>query len=317
MRLLVTGGAGFIGSHVVRLAAQSGHSGIVVDDLSTGKVTRSPWPVHQIDLADPSKINELEKLLRDSEIDAVIHLAARKQVGESVAQPEIYYRDNIAGLANLLVAMRESGVLRLVFSSSAACYGSPDVEQVAESVPCHPINPYGETKLIGEWLVRASESWGLRQVALRYFNVAGTGWRELADTAELNLIPILIGNLHRGERAKVFGTDYPTRDGSCERDYIHVLDLAQAHLAALDYLDAAEPRERIFNVGTGSGSTVLEVIAELSKISGIEIEPEMSDRRDGDPAKLVADATLIQRELGFKTKFGLHEIVESAWSASA
>lgn len=317
MRLLVTGGAGYIGSHVVRLASQSGHSGIVVDDLSTGKASRSYWPVHELDLADSSKTAELSKLLKDSEIEAVIHLAARKQVGESVAKPEIYYRDNIAGLANLLVAMRESGVLRLVFSSSAACYGSPDVEKVSEAVPCHPINPYGETKLIGEWLVRASESWGLRQVALRYFNVAGTGWRELADTAELNLIPILIGQLHRGERARVFGSDYPTRDGSCERDYIHALDLAESHLAALEYLERPEPRERIFNVGTGSGSTVIEVIAELSKISGIKIEPELAERRDGDPAKLVADATLIQRELGFKTKFGLREIVESAWSASA
>ncbi|MEY3028878.1 MAG: UDP-glucose 4-epimerase GalE [Actinomycetota bacterium] len=315
MRLLVTGGAGFIGSHVVRLANEAGHSGVVIDDLSTGQSARSPWPIHRVDLADSQHTESIGQLLRDEQVDAVIHLAARKQVGESVSKPEVYYRDNIGGLANLLVAMRANGVHRLVFSSSAACYGSPDVERVSESTVAQPINPYGETKLVGEWLIRASESWGLRQVSLRYFNVAGAGWSELADTAELNLIPILIGQLRRGEKPKVFGTDYETRDGSCERDYVHVLDLARSHLLALDYLDRPEPRERIFNVGTGLGATVLEVIAELASVAGVSIDPELAGRREGDPAKLVADATLIEQELGFKAEFGLQEIINSAWNS--
>ena len=314
MRLLVTGGAGFIGSHIVRLAAESGHSGLVIDDLSTGKPARSDWPVHHLDLADPAQTAQITKLLQENQIAAVIHLAARKQVGQSVSDPEVYYRDNIGGLANLLVAMRAASVKRLVFSSSAACYGAPDLDKVSEATPPKPINPYGETKLIGEWLVRACESWGLEHVSLRYFNVAGAGWSDLADTAELNLIPIMIGQIRRGEQPKVFGTDYATRDGSCERDYVHVLDLARSHLSALKYLDSAGSRERVFNVGTGVGATVLEVIAELAAASGVTISPEFSGRREGDPAKLVADTTLIERTLGFRAENGLKQIVESAWN---
>jgi UDP-glucose 4-epimerase len=190
----------------------------------------------------------------------------------------------------------------------------PDVDQVSEDDTPKPINPYGETKLIGEWMVKNAKVWGLRGVSLRYFNVAGTGAPGLADSAALNLIPIAIGQLRRGEKPKVFGADYPTEDGSCIRDYIHVSDLAAAHVAAVDYLFADHQKHDVFNVGTGTGASVLEVLAELQRVSGIEFEPEFAPRRAGDPPKLVANTHLIERVLGFRARHDLADIVDSAWN---
>ena len=318
MSVLVTGGAGYIGSHVARLLAMRGERVVVLDDFSAGIAERATEHTKlTLDLAAPNATAELVKIIDEHSVESVIHLAARKQVGQSVEQPEFYYSQNIGGLANLLTAMRQREVTRLVFSSSAATYGMPDVESVSEDIDCHPINPYGETKLIGEWMVaNAARAWGLRVASLRYFNVAGAGWPELADTAIANLVPIVFAAIRAGGKPKVFGSDYPTPDGTCIRDYVHVLDLAEAHLAALDYLEKADRTESVFNVGTGVGSSVLEVLAEIRRVSGIDFDAEMLPRRAGDPPRLAANVQRIERTLGWKAKRGLSEIIESAWSAT-
>jgi UDP-glucose 4-epimerase len=250
------------------------------------------------------------------QVSAVIHLAALKQVGESVENPEQYFLKNLGGQANLLLAMKNSGVKRFVFSSSAASYGFPDVSLVSEDQPPSPINPYGQTKLIGEWMAaNSAAAWGLRHVNLRYFNVAGTGFKDLADTQKLNLIPIVFAALKEGSKPKVFGDDYPTSDGSCIRDYVHVLDLAQAHIAALDYLEKNQRDYLTFNVGTGSGHSVFEVLDQIRKTTGINFESEVLERRAGDPPSLVADVNLIKQQMGWVAKLALPEIIESAWEA--
>ena len=316
MNLLLTGGAGYIGAHVVALAEREGHSVTVVDDLSTGVATRIVSPVVAINLASPDAVEKLSKLMRETKFDAVIHLAARKQVGQSVEIPEQYFLDNIGGLANLLLAMRQENLKKLVFSSSAATYGMPTLDLVDEDYPGVPINPYGQTKLVGEWMVKNAANWGLKGVNLRYFNVAGSESKQLADTAELNLIPIAIAQLKRGEQPIVFGTDYPTPDGSCIRDYVHVEDLAKAHLMAVDYLTTPDQKYATFNVGTGQGASVLQVLEELKIASGIKFEELLADRRPGDPPRLVANTDRIEKVFGFKASFGLKEIVKSAWDAA-
>jgi UDP-glucose 4-epimerase len=316
MKILITGGAGYIGSHVVRVATQMGHESVVVDNLSTGVESRLDCRLIKLDLASPEATTRLAELMSQESFDAVIHLAARKQVGESVQLPERYYLDNLGGLGGLLLAMREVGLKKLVFSSSAATYGMPDVDSVTEDYPGQPINPYGETKLVGEWMVKNAKVWGLRGVNLRYFNVAGTGFSDLGDTAPLNLIPIAIQALKSGNAPKVFGSDYPTSDGSCVRDYVHVLDLAQAHLAAVDYLSREERPFDNFNVGTGIGASVFEVLSELRIASGIDFKEEVEPRRAGDPPKLVADVQRIREVLGFEATHDLRQIVQSAWDAS-
>ena len=316
MKLLVTGGAGYIGSHVVRLAEAAGADITVVDDLSTGLTSRITCPLEQIELSQDLAVAQLTKLMSDTRFDAVIHLAARKQVGQSVEQPERYYKDNVGGLANLLSAMRATGTKKIVFSSSAATYGMPDVDTVSEDYPGKPINPYGETKLVGEWLVRAASVWGLRSVNLRYFNVAGTGFADLADTAALNLIPIAIEQIRSGKNPIVFGDDYPTPDGSCIRDYVHVHDLAAAHIRAVEYLESEDRPFDTFNVGTGIGASVFEVLTALRAASRIEFEIEVGSRRPGDPPRLVADVSRIEKVLGFRCEKDLSEIVQSAWDAS-
>lgn len=314
---MVTGGAGYIGSHVARLLTEAGTEVIVVDDLSTGKESRvSGLTSYRIDLAEPSAVVTLEELMTKHKVDSVIHLAALKQVGASVENPEEYFNKNLGGQANLLLAMRGAGVKKLVFSSSAAAYGIPDVDLVSEDETASPINPYGQTKLIGEWMAANAEtSWGLAHVNLRYFNVAGAGWDDLADTEVLNLIPIFFEAINQNNRPKVYGADYNTPDGSCIRDYVHVLDLAQAHIQALDYLEKEKRDYNTFNVGTGTGSSVLEVIHQIQKTTGIDFEYDIVERRAGDPARLIADSSRIETTMGWKAKNSLVEIVESAWKA--
>jgi UDP-glucose 4-epimerase len=317
MSVLVTGGAGYIGSHVARILSQAGTPVVVVDNLSTGLDSRVlGLPAANLELSDAGSVAALEQLITEHKVTAVVHLAALKQVGESVEKPEEYFLKNLGGQANLLTAMKNTGVKKFVFSSSAASYGVPDVDLVSEEQTPAPINPYGQTKLIGEWMAQnAQTAWGLAHISLRYFNVAGAGWPDLADTQKLNVIPIVFAALKAGTTPKVFGSDYPTPDGSCIRDYVHVMDLAKAHVAALDYLNQDNRQFSVFNVGTGSGSSVLEVMEQIRKTTGIEFEYELAPRRAGDPPRLIADVSRINKVMNWKSENSLVEIVESAWKA--
>ena len=323
MAVLVTGGAGYIGSHVVRLLTERGDDVLVVDDFSTGIDARvEGLAVVNLDLAASDAEERLVSAIREHGVDSIIHFAAKKQVGESVEEPVMYYRQNIGALTNILAAVEATGIESLVFSSSAATYGMPDVDMVPEDLECRPINPYGQTKLIGEWMIdnqiTASQMRGttFNAVKLRYFNVAGAGWSELADTAVMNLIPIVLGRLKDGKAPIVFGDDYDTPDGTCIRDYVHVKDLAEAHIAALDYMKAGGTTETVFNVGTGTGASVKEVIDTIAEVTGRDIVPHMGERRAGDPPALVADVTRISALLSWKAEFGLEEIVRSAVEAA-
>jgi UDP-glucose 4-epimerase len=317
MSILVTGGAGYIGSHVVRLLQQQGQEVVVIDDLSSGSQQRiGSAKLVALDLAAETATQQLVKLIEAESVEAVIHLAARKQVGESVSKPEWYFEQNIGGMAHLLEAMRLTNVNKMVFSSSASTYGMPDTDFVKEDFDCKPINPYGQTKLIGEWMTaNAERAWGLRAVNLRYFNVAGAGWPDLADTAQMNLVPIVFDALASGKAPAVFGTDYDTVDGSCVRDYVHVLDLAEAHLTSLAYLARDDRKHSTFNVGTGVGASVLQVLKEIKRASSIDFEIDVQPRRPGDPPYLCADVSRIKNELDWSAKRSLAEIIESAWNA--
>ena len=321
MTVLVTGGAGYIGAHVVRLLRSRAAEVVVVDDLSTGSAARAgDVPLISIDLSAEGASDHLATTMREHGVDSVIHIAAKKQVGESAVRPAWYYQQNVGGTANLLLAMQQAQVTKMMFSSSAATYGLPDVpggSLIHEDAGNRPISPYGETKLVCEWMIRAAGlAWGLRSVNLRYFNVAGAGWDDLGDPGIFNLIPIVMRQLITGETPQIFGDDYPTQDGTCIRDYVHVLDLADSHLAALDYLDRDERPYDVFNVGTGSGASVIEVLDQIAESTGYPVEPAVVGRRAGDPASLVADVTRIQDVLGWKaSNSDLATIVDSAWSA--
>ena len=318
MTVLLTGGAGYIGSHVAEALVEAGESVVVVDNYSTGIKSRINYlPNYLVDLARPDYLEPLEAIMTRHKITSVIHLAARKQVAQSVEQPEGYFISNIGGLANLLTAMKRTGVKKLVFSSSAATYGNPNPDLITEEETTSPVNPYGQTKLIGEWLIKDAEvAWGLEHVSLRYFNVAGAGSKDLADTQRLNLIPIVFAALKEGKNPVVFGADYPTQDGTCIRDYIHVSDLANAHLSALRYLDTPDRTHSVFNVGTGQGSSVLEVLEEIKIATGIDFTIDLRPRRAGDPPQLVADVSRIHEVMKWKTKKNLKDIVASAWAAT-
>jgi UDP-glucose 4-epimerase len=317
MTVLVTGGAGYIGAHVVDRLRSRGV--VVVDDLITGHASRIPnVPIIKLDLAASDASERLVDVIRRHAVDSVIHFAARKQVGESVERPTWYYRQNLGSLTAVLDAMNATSAKTLVFSSSAAVYGRTTGARIREEYPTLPSSPYGETKLAGEWMVdAAAKAMGLRAISLRYFNVAGAGSPELGDREALNLVPLVFERIDRGEQPKVFGADYETPDGSCIRDYVHVVDLADAHLATLEYLASAPSGHRVFNVGTGIGSSVLEMIDAISRISGVPLVPENVGRRPGDAAEVVASVERISAEIGWTARFGLDEIVRSAWDSHA
>ncbi|MET7677811.1 UDP-glucose 4-epimerase GalE [Streptomyces seoulensis] len=315
MTWLITGGAGYIGAHVARAMHGAGEDVVVLDDLSAAVPERLP---EGVPLVEGSTLDGdlLKRVFADHGITGVVHLAARKQVGESVAEPVRYYRENIGGLATLLDAIADTGVRRLVFSSSAAVYGNPDVDLITEDTPCLPVNPYGETKLAGEWLVRAAgRAHGISTVCLRYFNVAGAAAPELADTGVFNIVPMVFDRLTRGEAPRIFGADYPTPDGTCIRDYIHVADLAEAHLAAARRLSEDAPTgDLTLNVGRGEGVSVRELITLIGEVTGDRREPVTEDRRPGDAPRAVASAERAAAELGWRARLGVPEMVASAWA---
>ncbi|WP_418959641.1 UDP-glucose 4-epimerase GalE [Streptomyces tritici] len=316
MTWLITGGAGFIGAHVVRAMTAAGESVAVYDDLSTGDRGRVPDGVPFVEGSTLDR-SRLVSALRDHGVTGVVHLAAKKQVAESVARPLHYYRENVTGLEVLLDAAAECGVRSFLFSSSAAVYGMPDVDLVTEDTDCRPINPYGETKLVGEWMVRAAgAAHGMATASLRYFNVAGSAAPELADTGVFNLVPMVFEKLTEGEAPVVFGDDYATEDGTCVRDFIHVEDIASAHLATARALTERGPgADLTLNIGRGEGVSVREMIALIGEVTGYgpKASPTTAGRRPGDPARVVASAARIAEELGWQARHDARAMVASAW----
>jgi UDP-glucose 4-epimerase len=313
MTWLITGGAGYIGAHVARAMAEAGERVVALDDLSAGVANRLP---ESIPLVQGSSLDGdlLKRVLAEHAVTGVVHLAARKQVGESVAEPTRYYQENVGGLATLLEAVAGAGVKRFLFSSSAAVYGNPDVDLITEDTPCAPMSPYGETKLAGEWLVRAAgRAHGIATVCLRYFNVAGAATPELADTGVFNVIPMVFDRLTRDEAPRIFGDDYPTPDGTCVRDYIHVADLAEAHLAAARRLAGGASGDLTANIGRGEGVSVRALLTLIGEVSGDTRRPVVEPRRPGDAPRAVASADLAARELDWSARRGVREMVESAW----
>lgn len=312
MTWLLTGGAGYIGSHVLREMLKAGIPAVVFDDLSTGDPRRVPA---HVPLVTGSVLDEraLTGAIRDHHITGVIHLAGKKSVPESVEVPLRYYRENVAGAMTLLEAMVAERVSRLVFSSSAAVYGSSDVELVTETAPTQPDSPYGRSKLMAEWMIRdAAVAAGMSCISLRYFNVVGCADPALAEYHGSNLFPLVFAALQNGQRPLVFGNDYATRDGSCVRDYIHVEDLASAHVAAVHRVSSATVDD-VVNVGCGEGHTVLEVLAAIASATGLDTTPTILQRRPGDPASMVAATDRAQAVLGWKARLTLKDMVESGW----
>ncbi|MGW5424650.1 UDP-glucose 4-epimerase GalE [Streptomyces sp. NPDC003943] len=319
MTWLITGGAGYIGSHVVKSMAEAGERVVVLDDLSTGDPARVPAgvPLERGTVLDRPFV---DRVLREHEIRGIVHLAAKKAVGESVERPLLYYRENVTGLQILLEAAAAAGVRGFLFSSSASVYGMPDTDLVTEDTPCAPLSPYGETKVTGEWMVRAvGRAHGMATACLRYFNVAGTAEPALADTGVHNLVPMVFQRLDAGLPPLIFGDDYATPDGTCIRDYIHVADLADAHLAAARRLDAyaaaGEPRDLTLNIGRGEGVSVREMIDLIREVTGRPVAAEVVARRPGDPAKVVASAERISAELAWKARHDVRAMIASAWAA--
>ena len=315
MNILVTGGAGYIGSHTVRLLVETGHNVVVYDNLGLGHRRAVTCPLVEGELAD---FHKLVETMKRHEIESVVHFAAFAAVGESVVDPGKYYRNNVAGSLSLLEAMRDCKVQRLVFSSTTATYGIPDTMPIAETESQAPINPYGWSKLMMEQMMDDfATAHGLRFAALRYFNAAGahpSGEIGEDHTPESHLIPIVLQvALGQRDQISVFGDDYPTPDGTCIRDYIHVCDLATAHLAALEKL--SELKTLHLNLGTGHGHSVLEVVEACREVTGHPIPFVVAERRPGDPPELVADSRKAQQLLGWKPRYeSIREIAETAWN---
>ncbi|WP_407276664.1 UDP-glucose 4-epimerase GalE [Halothiobacillus sp. DCM-1] len=314
--LLVVGGAGYIGSHMVKWLADAGHRVVVFDNLSTGHADAARFGALVVgDLANP---DQLRALFAAHRFDAVLHLAAASLVTESVQNPAKYYRNNVSNTLNLLDAMREHGVMKLVFSSTAAIYGEPQTERIREDHPQRPINPYGRSKwMVEQILADYDTAYGIHSVCLRYFNAAGAepdGLLGERHQPETHLIPLVLQAASgRRPHITVFGRDYDTPDGSCLRDYIHVQDLCSAHALALDFL-TREQRSTAFNLGNGDGFSVLEVIEVARSVTGHEIPVMYAERRSGDPARLIADASRAHQLLGWQPRYpNLADLIAHAW----
>jgi UDP-glucose 4-epimerase len=315
MTWLVTGGAGYIGAHVVRALLEADIHVVVVDDLSSGRREFVPGAVTFVG----GSILDGARLLRafhDHQVTGVIHVAGFKYAGVSVQRPLHTYEQNVDGTTVLLAAMQEAGVDRMVFSSSAAVYGTPDVDLVTEQTPKAPQSPYGETKLIGEWLLRdQAVAAGLRHTSLRYFNVVGSGYPDVVDTSPHNLFPLVFEALVAGNRPRINGDDYPTPDGTNVRDYVHVSDIAAAHVAAARRLEAGDSLEPAYNLGSGDGLSVRQIMDAMARVTGIAFDPEIGPRRPGDPPRIVASGELAARDLDWRMRHTLDEMVASAWQA--
>lgn len=314
-KILVTGGAGYIGSHTRYFLEKSGHTTVVLDSLERGDARSVPsGMLRQVDLRDSAKVKQV---LQAEKVDAVIHFAAYMSVGESTQRPELYFNNNVGGSLSLFEAMLEAGVKCLVFSSTAASYGVPGKVPITEDQPFAPINPYGESKVMVEkilgWLDKFRE---FRSIRLRYFNACGaepaSGLGERHDP-ETHLIPLILRAVQTNQPVTLFGDDYPTPDGTCIRDYIHVSDLAEAHIAAVEHLLKGGASD-VFNVGTGTGRSVKEVLASVERVTGKQAPFTMGPRREGDPPSLVADSTKLQKALGWRPKRAeIDAIVRDAW----
>jgi UDP-glucose 4-epimerase len=315
MRILITGGAGYIGSHAVRLFLERGHDVWVYDSLALGH--RASVPAERLIVGDLDETHRIDQVLVEKRVDAVVHFAAWAAVGESVQNPAKYYRNNLVNTLNLLECLRHAGIARFVFSSTCATFGAPEKMPITEQTPQLPINPYGRTKLAIEHALADyahAYRWGF--AALRYFNASGAhadGSIGEDHDPETHLIPlVLFAALGRRPHIEVFGTDYPTPDGTCIRDYIHVDDLAEAHLLALEKLEAGLGMH--YNLGIGRGYSVREVIRTVEEVTGKKVPVKEGPRRPGDPPELVASSQKIQQELGWKPRYTeLRPIVETAW----
>jgi UDP-glucose 4-epimerase len=315
MAWLVTGGAGYIGSHVVRAFLAEGIDVVVLDDLSSGHAEFVPAGVPFVrgTLLDTEL---LARTFTDHSISGVVHVAGFKYAGVSVSRPLHTYEQNVTATALLLAAMQTAGVGRIVFSSSAAVYGTPHTDLVTEDTPKSPESPYGESKLIGEWLLRDQEiAAGLAHTSLRYFNVVGSGSAELRDTSPHNLFPMVFEALLDGRTPRINGNDYQTADGTCVRDYIHVADLAVSHVAAARRLDAGQEIAPVYNLGSGDGVSVGEIMSTVASVTGIPFTPEIGPRRAGDPDRIVASGETAARDLDWEMRHSLEEMVRSAWES--
>ncbi len=324
MTWLVTGGAGYIGAHVVRAFRAEGFAVRVLDDLSSGFEAFLPRDVAFVrgSLTDPAAVADALAPGPDGPVTGVVHLAGFKYAGVSVQRPVHTYEQNVVGTLRLVEAMLGHGVDQLVFSSSAAVYGTPDVDLVTETTATAPQSPYGESKLIGEWIIRdaATASSRLRHTSLRYFNVVGSGVDEVYDASPHNLFPAVLRMIDRGEAPQINGTDYDTPDGTCVRDYVHVSDVARAHVSAARRLADAAAIKSVYNLGSGSGLSVRRVVDVLLQASGSPLTATEAPRRPGDPARIVASGRLAARDLDWPTEHSVTRMAESAvraWRASA